>query len=511
VTAGTGIQTVAVRGAEQGATSKVVSISQVMDHLRHLVISWLSEGREVEVGPTGAAANKITEVVTSRALQQHRFPILKRHTMKEPSDKMIDCINNSGERKLINRKKFIFPQRINQCWQEDIDSLFIFNSDLFKAGKLYVHTDNWRMLDEATNYDHTELIKIITEKLNIENTMKYMIKTPEAMINAKSCTGQEPFIRKQINEWSLSEAIEEIEFYEGLVINGLTVAGIFAEKLRLCLHSLHVNEATMEKLPLKLPVVAQLGAKMHANTYFSKIDCKSGFLQFALKKEHRRLFGFKFEGKYFQFKVMPWGLTSATYYFQMVQQVIVRYLRENKIYAINYIDDLAITGSSKKDCLNKLDFVLRLFTSLGYYLSRDKIQWEPTQMMEFLGIGLDAKNMKYYCSDKKLNKLKRVTEMCMQSNWVKVEVIQKLLGYLAHLKQVMNMHGAVAHALVASTIEIKDGKGENFKKIEDHVVVEIKKTAIREIQFWHDIKLESRFMNQSLCARDFCEIGRAHV
>ena len=173
--------------------------------------------------------------------------------------------------------------------------------------------------------------------------------------------------------------------------------------------------------------------------------------------------------------------------------VLVDYLRRYDIIAINYIDDLAVIGNSEQDMRAKLRFVIEMFAALGYYLSVDKITWEPTQKMEFLGIGLDNVKRCYYFSDKKCNKLKTITRYCLDKHWVKIVEIQKVLGYLTHLKIAQNFHGPVAHALVLATMEESKSTDEQFIIKEGHTWVKLNQKARNELKFWNSIDLKGRF------------------
>jgi hypothetical protein len=383
----------------------------------------------------------------------------------------------------------VFPTTVpRHVTQEDILNVRLLDSKHFTAGSLHEFADNWRLLDEATFGRHRVMIDNILYKLSLSDTLVYTLKGNPSMPNANSVIGQEQFIKDQLLSWLKSGAIMKVTVDEYFIKNGITVAGIDTEKLRLCLHSLFANKATRANLKMELPFIDMLAALASDNAWMTKLDCKSGFLQLALRDEFKRYFGFIYDGQAYQFQVMPWGLASATFYYQKLQEALVDYLAIKGIVCINYIDDLAIIASSQEECKAHLLFALQLFSSLGYYLSMSKILWVPAQRMEFLGICLDTTTMVLSFSDEKKAKLKTICRRLLEPH-VKVNMVQKLLGYLEHLKIAMNFHGPVAHALIQVVIDQKPKVWRMKSDFQDIILSDMAKA---EVVFWLNIDLSHR-------------------
>lgn len=308
------------------------------------------------------------------------------------------------------------------------------------------------------------------------------------MPNATSVKGNRKFILEQLRDWLNSGAISEVVDTTNFITNGLTVAGLTGKKPRLCLHSLFVNKATMANLEMELPSIDVLAALSNGEAWLTKLDCKSGFLQMGITDECKHFFGFNYDDRNFRFEVMPWGLASATYYFQKLQAILVDYLAIKGIVAINYIDDLAIIAKSESECRSHLKFALELFASLGYYLSPNKVQWYPSQSMEFLGICLNTTEATLYFSQAKKQKLRAVCNRLLGRD-ITVNMVQQLLGYLEHLKIGMNFFGPVAHALVADII---DSEQKKPKMKSDFQKITLSDNSLNEVIFWSKVDLNVR-------------------
>ena len=84
--------------------------------------------------------------------------------------------------------------------------------------------------------------------------------------------------------------------------------------------------------------------------YFTTFDLSSGYHHLEIHPGHRKFLGFEWtfkdgSTKYFQFFVLPFGLSSACYDFAMVLRPFTKRWRGIGIKAIIYIDD-GITASS---------------------------------------------------------------------------------------------------------------------------------------------------------------------
>ena len=56
------------------------------------------------------------------------------------------------------------------------------------------------------------------------------------------------------------------------------------------------------------------------------VDLKSGFYHVHVNEEHQKYLGFEFDGQYFVWCVLPFGLRCSPYYFYKVLRPVVQYL-----------------------------------------------------------------------------------------------------------------------------------------------------------------------------------------
>ena len=87
--------------------------------------------------------------------------------------------------------------------------------------------------------------------------------------------------------------------------------------------------------------------------WFSKFDYKSGYHHIEILPQHCQFLGFSlfFGGKlrFFQFTVLPFGLSVGPYLFTKIQRALVKHWRSKGFRIFTYLDD----GAGADQVLNK--------------------------------------------------------------------------------------------------------------------------------------------------------------
>ncbi len=123
--------------------------------------------------------------------------------------------------------------------------------------------------------------------------------------------------------------------------------------------------------------------------YFSRIDLKSGFWQIPLARESRHLTAFYANGKLFQWKVMPFGLSGAPATFiTLMNRVLDGYIGD---FVFVYYDDIIIRSDDFESHLHHIRLVMERLNNANLTINLKKSSFARTQI-EFLGyiIGQDG-------------------------------------------------------------------------------------------------------------------------
>lgn len=202
--------------------------------------------------------------------------------------------------------------------------------------------------------------------------------------------------------------------------NPLTVAE--GSKLRLVLDLRHVNQYVKHhKFCYEdLRTVSEL---FEEGDYFTTFDLKSGYHHIDINKAHRKYLGFSLtfsDGtiRYFQFCVLPFGLSSACFIFTKVMRTFVKNWRSTGMKCVIYIDDGINGASSSSRAAIENAIILRDLKEAGFVINKDKSNGTPAQTGKWLGMTLDTNKMIFSVPIEKINKLQQQLTVVLKQKTV---------------------------------------------------------------------------------------------
>jgi hypothetical protein len=131
-----------------------------------------------------------------------------------------------------------------------------------------------------------------------------------------------------------------------------------------------------------MPLIDDILDELQGSKYFTRLDFKSGFHQIRMDPVDEYKTVFKTHHGQYQFKVMPFGLTSAPATFQCTMNSILEpFLRK---FVIVFMDDILVYISSLSNHAHHLKQVLTLLRTHKFYVKLSKCVFAQ-QSLEYLG------------------------------------------------------------------------------------------------------------------------------
>ena len=131
-----------------------------------------------------------------------------------------------------------------------------------------------------------------------------------------------------------------------------------------------------------------------------------------------------------QFKALPFGLSSAPQTFTKLLKPVVCTLRRLGIRMILYLDDMLIMAQSRHEIRSHLASAIKLLCALGFIINMKKSVFNPAQVMELLGFSLDTSAMTISLPKQKLSVIQRTASQLLQQTRVSARELSQLLGML---------------------------------------------------------------------------------
>ena len=110
--------------------------------------------------------------------------------------------------------------------------------------------------------------------------------------------------------------------------------------------------------------------------------------------------------KYYFFRVLPFGLSTACYVFTKLLRPLIKHWRSMGLRAIVYIDDGICASSSQSEAVKSRDIVISDLKNAGFVLNDSKSHLEPVQEIAWLGFNVDLKHGCFSVPPDKIERLR---------------------------------------------------------------------------------------------------------
>ncbi len=194
---------------------------------------------------------------------------------------------------------------------------------------------------------------------------------------------------------------------------------------------LRVLNRALHKLPFRMLTQRRIFQCVRPFDWFAAIDLKDAYFHVSILPRHRPFLRFAFEGRAYQYKALPFGLSLSPRVFTKVVEAALVPLREAGIRILNYLDDWLILAQSRALLCEHRDMVLSHLSRLGLQVNREKSKLSPTQRISFLGMELDSVNLTARLSEERAQSMPRCLESLQRKRAVQLKHFQRLLGHMA--------------------------------------------------------------------------------
>ena len=156
-------------------------------------------------------------------------------------------------------------------------------------------------------------------------------------------------------------------------------------KWRMCVDYRQLNDKSV-KFALPLPRCDEVVSSVRGAKYFTTLDLQWGFLQMENEPETAEYTAFTIPGRHYHFNVLPFGVTNGPGVFQRLMSTVLDGLLG--IYALNYIDDILITGTTIDEICLHMNIVFDRLEQANLMVGYEKV-FPCRRSRVFLGFLLD--------------------------------------------------------------------------------------------------------------------------
>jgi hypothetical protein len=149
--------------------------------------------------------------------------------------------------------------------------------------------------------------------------------------------------------------------------------------------------------------------------YLTSIDLADAFLHVLVHQPSRRYLQFAWDGRLFQFRVLPFGLSLSPMVFTKVVRPVLRWAPRKGIRLSAYLDDLLIVSKSLQTAWPHTRMVQRKLQDLGFMIRAIRSILHPMQTLQHLGFIIDTRDMTLTVPSSKIRDLRREASRLLRS------------------------------------------------------------------------------------------------
>lgn len=167
------------------------------------------------------------------------------------------------------------------------------------------------------------------------------------------------------------------------------------------------------------------------------LDLKDAYLHVPVHPHSRKWLRFRVRDQSYQFKVLPFGLSTSPRVFTRIVKIVAEYLRPRGYTLFIYLDDFLVIGQSREALQKDLADVRELLVRLGFIINDKKSRPTPTQRVQFLGAVIDFKVGRVYPLPERIVSVQECAEVVRTNLVVEAGQFLRLLGLMSSLVDVV--------------------------------------------------------------------------
>ena len=252
---------------------------------------------------------------------------------------------------------------------------------------------------------------------------------PVCQMNLKSALENASFVTAAIEELVLARCVVECSHCP-TVCRPLSVVTNATGKQRLVLDLRYINQYLPDR-KFNYEGLSHVPSLFRRGDFFSTFDLKSGYHHVDIHEDCWSYLGFSWgcgmSRRWYMFRVLPFGLSTACYVFTKLLRPLVKRWRSKGLRCIVYIDGICASGS-EQECISDTKLIISDLEHAGFILNVPKSMFEPTQVGSWLGFIIDLLKGRFFVPQEKVVRLVSCIDSALLSDMVGVRVLASIVG-----------------------------------------------------------------------------------
>ncbi|XP_043992837.1 uncharacterized protein LOC122842759 [Gambusia affinis] len=193
----------------------------------------------------------------------------------------------------------------------------------------------------------------------------------------------------------------------------------------------------LKVLPFHMLTTAEVLRAVARGEWFTSIDLMDAYFHVPVAAEHRRFLRFAYQGRHWQFCVLPFGLSLSPRVFTRCVRAALSPLQARGMKVLPYLDDWLLCAPSREDACRDTSRLLAHVSRLGLKVNLEKSCLIPSQTTTFLGVLLDSPSMTAYPSVQRVDDILQLVSQFRLGRQLPYVAFLRLLGKLTSVTRVV--------------------------------------------------------------------------
>ena len=234
----------------------------------------------------------------------------------------------------------------------------------------------------------------------------------------------------------------------------------------------------------KMESAESIRASLLKDWWTFSIDLKDAYLHVPIHPSSRKYMRICFEGKVYQFRALPFGLSPAPWLFTKIVSEVKAMVHSQGIQLHQFLDDWLCKALTEEECRLHSHLVVRLVQELGWIVNFEKSDLIPRQVFNFIGTRYNLVDYTVFLTEDNLIKLKdrlsqlRCGQMLSANQW------QQVIGSLASQEKLVRFglhHTKPFHWHLS--------RHWNAQRDPPEMIIPVSEDIITEVNWWLKIDL----------------------
>jgi hypothetical protein len=233
--------------------------------------------------------------------------------------------------------------------------------------------------------------------------------------------------------------------------------------------------------PFKMSNITTIEDIVAYDCLLFKLDISDCFMSWTMDPQAQRHLAFRWRGEIYYFVCMPFGLSCAPYFNDLMMRVICTQIAKHGIRHCNYVDDFILARLAGERDRREDEIVKEIFRSLGINNNNKKQSKAWSTREVFLGFALDSTAGTTRCTKEKRAKLLVTVKTMRHQKSTTIEDLMTFTGRLVHVSTCFPYSKLFYLSLF--TVQCRFRRARNKSRAR----VRLQFEALKDLEIWEDI------------------------